>query len=63
MLGVAVFAAQFPSFLLSALGGVVSDRFNRYRVLLLTQVASFLQAAILTAVVISEMIRYGFCSA
>jgi len=53
MLGVAVFAAQFPSFLLSALGGVVSDRFNRYRVLLLTQVASFLQAATLSVVVIS----------
>jgi MFS family permease len=53
ILGVAVFAAQFPSFLLSALGGVVSDRFNRYRVLLTTQIASFIQATALTLVVIS----------
>lgn len=39
MLGLAVFAAQFPSFLLSIVGGVISDRYNRYRVLLATQIA------------------------
>lgn len=48
MLGLAVFAAQFPSFLFSPLGGVVSDRYNRFRVLLVTQAASLLQAIILT---------------
>src|SRR6185369_11667725 len=53
MLGAAVFAAQFPSFLLSVLGGVVSDRYNRYRVLLLTQVASLVQALLLTGLVIT----------
>src|ERR1039458_9634787 len=52
MLGVAVFAAQFPSFLFSLLGGVVSDRYNRYRVLILTQVASMIQAALLTLLVL-----------
>src|SRR5580693_8283052 len=52
MLGVAVFAAQFPSFLLSPLGGVVSDRYNRYKVLLLTQTISLVQAALLAALVI-----------
>lgn len=51
MLGVAVFAAQFPSFLFSPLGGVVSDRYNRYTVLLITQVASLIQASLLTALV------------
>lgn len=51
MLGLAVFAAQFPSFLLSIIGGVVSDRYNRYRVLLTTQVASLIQAALLTILV------------
>lgn len=51
MLGVAVFAAQFPSFLFSPLGGVVSDRYNRYRVLLLTQVLSLMQATLLTVLV------------
>src|SRR5450631_402989 len=51
MLGVAVFAAQFPSFLFSPLGGVISDRYNRYRVLLITQAASLIQATLLTILV------------
>lgn len=44
ILGIAVFCAQFPSFLFSMLGGVVSDRYDRFRVLLSTQVASLIQA-------------------
>lgn len=52
MLGLAVFAAQFPSFLLSPLGGVISDRYNRYRVLLVTQIASLVQASLLTLLVV-----------
>jgi MFS family permease len=51
MLGVAVFAAQFPSFLFSLLGGVVSDRYERYRVMLFTQVASMIQATLLTILI------------
>jgi MFS family permease len=54
MLGLAVFATQFPSFLLSPLGGVVSDRHNRRRVLLITQGASMAQAAALTV-----LVRFG----
>lgn len=44
ILGITVFAAQFPSFLFSMLGGVVSDRYNRFRVLFGTQLASLAQA-------------------
>jgi MFS family permease len=51
MLGVSVFATLFPSALFSLLGGVVSDRYNRYRVLLLTQVLSMAQAALLALAV------------
>src|SRR5690242_21811233 len=47
MLGLTLFASQFPSFLFSLVGGVVSDRYNRFRVLLATQVASMLQAVLL----------------
>ncbi len=54
MLGVAVFAAQFPSFLFSIIGGVIADRYNRYHVLLLTQVASLVQAALLTTLVLLD---------
>ncbi|TVT38323.1 MFS transporter [Hymenobacter setariae] len=54
MLGVSVFATLFPSALFSLLGGVVSDRYNRYRVLLLTQVFSMVQAALLALAVFWE---------
>ena len=52
MLGLAVFATQFPSFVFSPLGGVISDRYNRYRVLLVTQTASLVQALILLLLVV-----------
>src|SRR5471030_3249886 len=47
MLGLTLFASLFPSFLFTLIGGVVSDRYNRYRVLLTTQVASLIQAVLL----------------
>lgn len=53
MLGITLFATMFPSFLFSFIGGVVSDRYNRYKLLLLTQVVSMIQAIILTALVFS----------
>lgn len=47
MLGVTMFATQFPSFLLSLFGGVVSDRYNRFKVLMTTQIASMVQSLVL----------------
>ncbi len=44
MLGLTVFATMFPSFLFSFLGGVVADRYSKYKLLLLTQVVSMIQA-------------------
>ncbi|TPG36327.1 MFS transporter [Flavobacterium pectinovorum] len=54
MLGLTVFAEQFPSFLFSLLGGVVADRNNRYKVLMITQIISALQAVLLTILVFME---------
>ncbi|MEZ2334843.1 MFS transporter [Mucilaginibacter sp. RCC_168] len=51
MLGLTLFASLFPSFLFSFLGGVVADRYNRYRLLLVTQAASMIQALLLTALI------------
>src|ERR1700739_4369045 len=50
MLGLSLFCTQFPSFLLSTVGGVVSDRYNRFRVLLFTQAASLVQSLLLAGV-------------
>lgn len=52
MLGLSVFASQFPSFLFSLLGGTIADRYNRYKVLLFTQIASMVQAVAMTLVVV-----------
>ena len=51
MLGVTLFATMFPSFLLSFLGGIAADRYNRYKLLLLTQVVSMVQAILLTTLI------------
>ncbi len=51
MLGVAAFCIQFPSFLFSLIGGSVADRYDKYKVLLVTQIASMLQAIALTLLV------------
>ena len=52
IVGVGIFAAQFPSFLLSLFGGVIADRFNRFTVLVTTQFASLIQAILLTLLVL-----------
>jgi len=52
MLGVTLFASQFPSFLFSLYGGVISDRYNKYKVLLTTQVLSLVQAALLAVLIL-----------
>lgn len=51
MLGLTLFASLFPSFVFSFLGGVAADRYNRYKLLLLTQVASMVQAVLMTLLI------------
>ena len=52
LLGVAGFAAQAPSLLLAPLTGPAADRFERRRILLVTQTLSMLQALALAALVL-----------
>lgn len=54
MLGITVFATQFPSFLLSLYGGIVSDRYNRYKIMLITQIAAMIQAVLLTILILTN---------
>lgn len=51
MLGLSLFASMFPSFLFSFIGGVAADRYDRYKLLLATQVASMVQAVLLTVLI------------
>jgi MFS family permease len=54
MLGLSLFASMFPAFIFSFIGGVTADRHNRYRLLLITQIASMVQAVALTLLIISK---------
>ncbi len=54
MLGLSLFASMFPSFIFSFIGGATADRYNRYRLLLITQVASMIQAVLITLLVLSK---------
>jgi len=51
MLGLTLFASMFPSFVFSFLGGIASDRYDRFKLLLATQFASMAQAVLLTALI------------
>ena len=59
MLGVTLFASLFPSFLFSFIGGVVSDRYNKHRLLLATQIASMVQAILITLLVFFKHYNIG----
>jgi MFS family permease len=49
--GVTYFAEQFPAFLFSFAGGVVADRYDRFRIIRITQFASMIQAVLLALLV------------
>jgi MFS family permease len=57
LLGVVGFAGQIPTFLLSPVAGVFTDRWSRYRVLLFTQIVSLVQAAVLAGLCLMGAIQ------
>ena len=57
LLGTAWFCGQIAVFALGPLGGLAADRFSRYRLVLLTQTLSMLQAFALAALTLSGRIE------
>ena len=57
LLGVVGFVGQIPTFLLSPLAGVFTDRWNRYHILITTQILAMVQAAILTWLVLNNSVE------
>ncbi len=57
LLGVVGFAQQMPNFLLSPFAGVLVDRLNRHRILIVTQILSMIQSLILAALAFSGTIH------
>jgi MFS family permease len=52
LLGFVGFAGQLPTFLFSSFAGVLADRMNRHRLLILTQAMAMIQALILALLVL-----------
>jgi len=57
LLGVVSFAGQIPTFFLTPLTGVLTDRWSRYRVLVTTQVASMVLAGLLAFLTLTGTIN------
>ncbi|AGP33888.1 MFS transporter [Sorangium cellulosum] len=49
LLGIVGFAGQIPTFLIAPIAGVLVDRWDRHRVLVITQVLAMVQSALLAA--------------
>jgi MFS family permease len=56
VLGIVAFAGQIPGFLLTPFGGVAADRYNRHKLLIITQILSLIQAAILSLLVLTDSV-------
>jgi MFS family permease len=56
-LGVVGFSSQIPIFIAAPLGGVLADKLDRKRILIVTQVLSMLQAVIVAALAMTGIIR------
>lgn len=59
LLGLVNFAGQIPSFFLAPVAGVLSDRLNRHRTLVVTQTLAMLQAFLLAALTLTGEMRIG----
>ena len=57
LLGVVSFASQVPVFFFSAFGGMISDRFDRRRLLLWTQSLSCVESAALAVLTLTHLIQ------
>ena len=57
MLGIVGFAGQMPMFIVAPFAGVFADRWNRHKLLLITQSLAIVQALLLTTLVFLEIIQ------
>jgi MFS family permease len=56
LLGLTAFIGQIPTFLFAPLAGVIADRHDRHRLLVITQVSGMLQALILSVLVLTQTV-------
>jgi MFS family permease len=57
LLGVVSFSGQIPTFILTPIAGVITDRWSKYRVVLLAQILSLIQAFILAVLCLTGTVQ------
>lgn len=57
LLGVVGFASQFPNFVLTPFAGVLVDRWNRHRTVVITQILAMVQSLVLAALALTNTIE------
>ena len=57
LLGIIAFGSQFPALLMAPFAGVLADRWSRYRMVVVAQTLSMIQATLLAALVITGVIK------
>ncbi len=57
LLGIVGFLGQIPSFFIAPFGGVLVDRFNRHRILVITQILAMIQSLALAALALTGIIN------
>ncbi|HVE58235.1 MAG TPA: MFS transporter [Pyrinomonadaceae bacterium] len=57
LLGLISFSGQIPVFLLAPVGGAIADKYNRQRILQITQTAAMILASVLTILTLTDSIQ------
>lgn len=57
LLGFVMFAGQLPTFLIAPFAGVLADKYDKHKIIIITQVVSMLQAILLATFVLTDHIN------
>ena len=57
LLGLVGFSSQIPTFILASVAGVLADRYNKHKIIIITQTLAMIQAFILTFLTLSSTIQ------
>lgn len=57
LLGLVSFSSQIPTFILASIAGVFADRYNKHKIIIITQVLATLQAAVLAFLTLTNLIQ------
>lgn len=57
LLGIVSFAGQIPTFILASFAGVLADRYNKHKIIIITQTLAMIQATVLAILTLTNTIQ------